>query len=67
MAQICYKPAGSCNTCKHYKYDEDLGRKACFEPEPSKESATIRELMWLKENRPDEYEALLRQMPKKGA
>lgn len=30
MAYICYKPKGSCASCKHYRYDEDYGAKACF-------------------------------------
>lgn len=29
-AYICIKPAGSCNTCEHYRYDEDYGSKVCF-------------------------------------
>ena len=31
MANICYKPPGSCKTCKHYRFDDDLGRNACYE------------------------------------
>lgn len=30
MAYMCYKPAGSCSTCEHYRYDEDSQGKACF-------------------------------------
>ena len=30
MAYICEKPAGSCNTCEHYRFDDDYGAKACF-------------------------------------
>ena len=30
MAYICEKPKGSCNTCKHYRFDDDYGAKACF-------------------------------------
>lgn len=30
MAYICDKPAGSCKTCKHYRFDEDRQRMACF-------------------------------------
>lgn len=30
MSYICYKPAGSCPGCSHYRYDEDYGGMACF-------------------------------------
>lgn len=30
MAYICYKPAGSCRDCEHYRFDEDYGAPACF-------------------------------------
>lgn len=30
MAYICNKPANSCSSCEHYRYDDDYGGKACF-------------------------------------
>ena len=30
MAYICYKPAGSCKTCPHFRWDEDRERMACW-------------------------------------
>jgi hypothetical protein len=30
MAYVCDKPAGSCEKCPHYRYDEDKGRMACW-------------------------------------
>lgn len=30
MAYICEKPAGSCPSCKMYRFDEDSNRNACF-------------------------------------
>lgn len=30
MAYICYKPAGSCKTCPHCRWDEDRERMACW-------------------------------------
>lgn len=33
MAYICEKPKGSCQTCPHYRYDEDYQGKVCFAAE----------------------------------
>ena len=30
MAYICYEPKGSCKTCRHYRWDEEADRMACF-------------------------------------
>ena len=30
MAYICEKPAGFCEACEHYRFDEDYGAYACF-------------------------------------
>ena len=30
MSYICYKPAGSCPGCGHYRFDEDYSGLACF-------------------------------------
>ena len=30
MAYICYKPAGSCKMCQHYRWDEDSNRMCCW-------------------------------------
>ena len=30
MAYVCYKPAGSCKTCQHYRWDEDSNRMCCW-------------------------------------
>ena len=31
MAYICNKPAGSCESCEHYRFDKEEQRMACFE------------------------------------
>lgn len=67
MAQVCYKPAGSCKTCEFYKYDKEDDRMACFKSEERTVSDKIRELVWLKENRPAEFEVLMNQTQKKEA
>lgn len=33
MAKICMKPAGSCKSCRNYKFDQEYGGHACFMPE----------------------------------
>ena len=30
MAYFCYKPAGSCKTCPHYRWDEDYQGMSCW-------------------------------------
>ena len=30
MAYICEKPKGSCQSCGHYRFDDDRQRMACF-------------------------------------
>lgn len=30
MAYICKKPAGSCETCPHWRYDVEYGSKVCY-------------------------------------
>lgn len=30
MAYICNKPAGSCESCEHYRFDKEEQRMACF-------------------------------------
>ena len=30
MAYICEKPKGACQSCGHYRFDEDRQRMACF-------------------------------------
>lgn len=30
MAYICEKPKGACESCGHYRFDEDYGNMACF-------------------------------------
>lgn len=30
MAYICYKSAGSCKTCHHYRWDEDNQEMCCW-------------------------------------
>ena len=30
MAYICYKPADSCQTCPHYRWDEDNQEMCCW-------------------------------------
>lgn len=47
MAHICYKPAGSCKTCEHYKYDREEHRMACFANEPINKEDMMRELIYL--------------------
>lgn len=51
MAHICYKPAGSCKTCEHYKYDREEHRMACFANEPINKEDTMRELIYLREHK----------------
>lgn len=33
MAYICSKPAGSCSTCNHFRFDDERNRMACFAKE----------------------------------
>lgn len=49
MAYICYKPAGSCNRCEHYKYDKEERRMACFANDSNTASEMLRRLIHLKE------------------
>ena len=30
MAYICEKPKGACQSCGHYRFDDDRQRMACF-------------------------------------
>jgi len=53
MAYICYKPAGSCKTCEHYKYDREEHRMACFANEPINKEDMMRELIFLREHNKD--------------
>jgi hypothetical protein len=33
MAKICIKAAGSCKSCRNYKFDPESSGYACFMPE----------------------------------
>lgn len=39
MAYICEKPAGSCKSCEHYRFDDEYGRNACFAAQDAKSAA----------------------------
>lgn len=40
MAYICYKPAGSCSTCEHFRFDEDYGNNVCFAQTDAEEKSS---------------------------